>query len=93
MFDAKGRRHLVVPLIYIWFGAIQIDVPVSGSVCIDYPSLAPIYSARKMFSGACRIASIPTETETRQALKIFTLIKVIVRVNQAPVHNLSLFNK
>lgn len=32
-FDAKGRRHLVVPLIYFWYGAIHIDVPLSGSGC------------------------------------------------------------
>lgn len=46
-----------------------------------------------MFSDACHITSPPAETEPHWVLRIFISIKVIVRVKQAPVHNLSLFDE
>lgn len=48
-----------------------------------------------MLSDACHIMSLPAESETRWTQSGFfggffvISIKVIVRVNQAPVHNLS----
>lgn len=91
----KKGLNLVVPLIYFWCGAIHIDVPLSGSVCGGQAGLyqsCTLYSAR-MLSDACHITSPPAETETHWALRIFISIKVIVRVNQAPVHNLSFFDE
>lgn len=46
-----------------------------------------------MLSDTCHITSLPAETETQWALRIFLSIKVIVRVNKAPVHNLSYFDE
>lgn len=57
-----------------------------------YQSLLSLFSQKeKKLSDACHITSPPAETETRWVLRIFISIKVIVRVNQAPVHNLSFF--
>lgn len=93
-FDAKRRRHLVVPLIYFWCGAMRIDVPLSGSVCGRQatPVLLFLFRLKENAHRGMSHCLASRQTDTL-AVKVFISIKVIVRVDQALVDNLSLFDE
>lgn len=80
----------VVPSTLMFSCLVQCVADRLHQSCTFYPA------RRRMLSDACHIMSLPAESETRWTQSVFVffvffviLIKVIVRVNQAPPHNLS----